>query len=157
MSKRSRDEVAAEIIGSLRRTQAMQDLFDEVAAERLGVHRTDLRLLDMLDTDGPLTAGRLAELNRLSKPATTAAIDRLERAGYAKRTRDSEDRRQVIVAVTPKLRRKASAIWGPMATAADDVFERFSLEELEVVARFSAATLDLFPAQIDRLKGSPRR
>ena len=48
----------------------------------------------------------------LTTGAVTAVIDRLERAGYARRVRDDEDRRRVKVEVTPKLEQLAGASTG---------------------------------------------
>lgn len=155
MSKHSKADLIDEVILLMRRTQAMQDLFDEVAAERLGVNRTDLRLLDILDTEGSMPSGKLADLNRLSRPAMSAALDRLETAGYARRVRGTEDRRQVMVEVTPKLGERASEIWGPMADAADRTFNRFTAGELETVARFMRLALDVFPPNIERVSQAP--
>ena len=44
-----------------------------------------------------LTAGRLAELMGLTTGAITTVLDRLERAGFARRVRDESDRRRVRV------------------------------------------------------------
>ena len=60
--------------------------------------------LDFLGLQGPVTAGRLAELTGLSSGAMTTALDRLEHAGYAIRRRDSGDRRKVLVELTAKSR-----------------------------------------------------
>lgn len=151
MSKHSKKELVDEVALLMRRTQAMQDLFDEVAGERLGVNRTDLRLLDILDTEGSMPSGKLADVNRLSRPAMSAALDRLEKSGYARRVRGTEDRRQVMVELLPKLHEQAAEIWGPMAEAADRTFSRFTTAELETVARFMRIALDVFPPNIERL------
>src|SRR5262249_7120636 len=62
--------------------------------------------------EGPMTAGRLAERARLSPGATTALLDRLETRGLARRTRDTKDRRRVLVEVTPELRKMAAQLYG---------------------------------------------
>lgn len=157
MSKQSKRDLIDEVGLLMRRTQAMQDLFDEVAAERLGLNRTDLRLLDILDTEGPMPSGKLADINRLSRPAMSAALDRLERSGYARRVRGTEDRRQVIVEVTPKLAERVTEIWGPMAEAGDRIFGRFTAAELETVARFMRSALDVFPPNIERVAAMVER
>ena len=60
-----------------------------------------------------ITAGELAAEAGLTTGAVTAVIDRLERAGYARRVRDDEDRRRIKVEVTPKLERLAGAALRP--------------------------------------------
>ena len=48
-----------------------------------------------------ITAGELADILDLSTGAMTNRLDGLEEAGYLTRTRDPEDRRSVLVDVTP--------------------------------------------------------
>ncbi|HXV92159.1 MAG TPA: MarR family transcriptional regulator, partial [Pseudonocardia sp.] len=55
------------------------DLFDEAAARALGVGRSDLRALNLLE-HGPLGATALAGRLGLSRPSVTALVDRLEAA-----------------------------------------------------------------------------
>ena len=70
----------------LARNGALSVLFSEAVAERAGINATDLESLDFLRREGPMTAGRLAELTGLSTGgAITALIDRLEKAGFVRR------------------------------------------------------------------------
>src|SRR5213596_3844145 len=87
-------------------------MFDHSVADYVGLDRTAYRCLDILDQEGPMTAGRLAERARISPGAMTTLLDRLERKGLARRTRDTEDRRRVLVEVTPELRRLARELYG---------------------------------------------
>src|SRR6516164_4172705 len=80
-------------------------LFDALA-EQIGINTTDMQCLNILDYEGPVPAGRLAELTGLTTGAITAAIDRLERAGYVQRERGAADRRQVLVHVLPEGRER---------------------------------------------------
>jgi DNA-binding MarR family transcriptional regulator len=136
MSKRSKADLVAEVMSAVRRMQTDQDLFDELAAARLGVNRTDLRVLDVLTRDGPLTAGELAEASGLSRPALTAAVDRLQEVGYARRLRSETDRRQVRIEATPKVLGRAEEIWGPMGQEAWRIVSRMTGAELETIIAF---------------------
>jgi DNA-binding MarR family transcriptional regulator len=93
----SRDSLLREIGDESRMLQNEWDRVDDAVARMLGVKRTDLRVLDILERVGPVTAGRLAELASLSTGAVTAVIDRLQDGGYVRRDRDPADRRRVIV------------------------------------------------------------
>lgn len=95
----SRDSLLREIGDESRMLQNEWDRVDDAVARMLGVNRTDLRVLDILERAGPVPAGRLAELSSLSTGAVTAVIDRLEAAGYVHRARDPADRRRVIVGI----------------------------------------------------------
>ena len=96
----------------MRASQTAVEMLDHAVAEYLGIDATAYRCIDILDQEGPMTAGRLAERARLSPGATTALLDRLESKGLARRTRDTEDRRRVLVEVTPKLRKDAELLYG---------------------------------------------
>jgi DNA-binding MarR family transcriptional regulator len=99
MSK-DRSELLEDIRDAFRRNGQGQDAMDAAAALFFGIHRTDLSLLDVLQLGGRMTAGELAKRGNLSPGAVTAALDRLERAGYVRRVRDDVDRRRVFVEVT---------------------------------------------------------
>src|SRR5512132_671107 len=100
----SREKLISQLIDAIRASQRATDLVDETAANYLGINRTDARALDVIEQYGPITAGRLAEELRLSTGAVTTLVDRLERAGYARRLRDPGDRRRVLVEAAPELR-----------------------------------------------------
>jgi DNA-binding MarR family transcriptional regulator len=85
--------------------------FRLAAAERLGVGATDFDALVLLDTAGPLAAGRIAEAMGITTGAVTGLIDRLERAGSVQRTRHEADRRQVLIELTPARRDELDAHW----------------------------------------------
>src|SRR5260370_31519358 len=75
-------------------------LFDTLASQ-IGVNATDMQCLNILDYEGPVPAGRLAELTGLTTGAITVAIDRLEKAGYVQRVRHPHDRRRVVIHQIP--------------------------------------------------------
>ena len=76
-------------------------LYHEAIADRLGLSATEWKCLGLLRKSGPITAGRLAELTGLTTGAITGIVDRLERAGRARRASDPHDRRRVIIEVIP--------------------------------------------------------
>ena len=120
------------------RTAANRDVaFDKLAAERLGVSVTDLHCLNIVESRHGLTAGELATESGLTTGAVTAVIDRLERAGYARRVRDERDRRKVKVEVTDTFYARAAAIWGPVAAEWQAAMaDRFSAAELATIVEF---------------------
>lgn len=135
MSKLSRRELIEEVIAAIRASQTATDAFDHAVAEYVGLDRTAYRCLDILDQEGPMTAGRLAEQARLSPGAMTALLDRLEKRGFARRTRDTKDRRRVLVEVTPELRQMAAQLYGTPDEGAD-ALAAYTNEQLEFLIRF---------------------
>jgi DNA-binding MarR family transcriptional regulator len=69
--------------------------------------------------------------------AITAVIDRLERAGYAHRVADPDDRRRVLVELTDKSRAAAWELMvAPMQAAFEPLLERYSEADLELLTDF---------------------
>jgi len=55
-----------------------------------------------IERHGPLTLGRLAELERVTPPSITRVVAKLERAGLVTREVDASDRRVSRVGITPE-------------------------------------------------------
>lgn len=152
MSRDKKQELVDELLHLARAHEAANDAFDEVAREKLGINRTDLRCLNIIDNSGPMTAGRLAELSGLTTAAVTSVLDRLELAGYARRVRDQPDRRQVMVEVTPLLAERATPIWGPLGEEARSTLSRMSAEELRALIDFYRLGIELNERHIERVR-----
>lgn len=152
MSREKKHALADELINLARAHEAANDAFDEVAREKLGINRTDLRCLNIVDNQGPMTAGRLAELSGLTTAAVTSVLDRLERAGYARRVREQEDRRQVMVEVTPLLAERATPIWGPLGEEAHSALMRLPAEGLQALIDFYRLGIELNERHIERVR-----
>lgn len=133
----SREALLAALIEEIRAGQRATQLVDEAAWELMGVNRTDGRCLDILEQRGRLTAGQLAAEARLSSGAVTAVIDRLEKAGYARRVADPGDRRRVLVEPTEKAYRVAEELMGPMGDAGGPKVTGYTDEQLELLVEFT--------------------
>ena len=75
----------------------------EEAFGRLGLNRGEVGVLGALRMAGPgrqLSPTRLFKGLMLSSAGITSRLDRLERRGYVKRSRDPDDRRGVLVELT---------------------------------------------------------
>ncbi|HTW98446.1 MAG TPA: MarR family transcriptional regulator [Acidimicrobiales bacterium] len=149
----SKRQLAEELIRDFRVSGNQDDAFDSLAAARLGVSETDLRCLNILENGGGLTAGELAAQSGLTAGAITGVVDRLERAGYARRVSDPADRRRVRVQVTPAFYARSERIWGPLATdLISTLSERFTAEELELIKGFLRTTNELGREHLERLR-----
>ena len=135
MSKHSRAELIGEFIAAVRAAQTANQMLDAAIADYIGIHGTAYRCLDILDQDGPMTAGELAQRARLSPGATTAIIDRLEEKGLARRTRDTADRRRVLLEVTPELRKRGEELYGSPESVSDGL-AMYTDEQLEFLTQF---------------------
>jgi DNA-binding MarR family transcriptional regulator len=151
--RKDKKELIGELISEFRASGNQDSAFDNLAAERLGVNRTDLHCLNIIQNAGGLTAGELAAESGLTTGAVTGVIDRLERAGFARRVPDPEDRRRVKVEVTPKFYARADKIWGPMAAEWESsLCTGFTAEQLERVIEFLRATNEIGRKHHERLR-----
>jgi DNA-binding MarR family transcriptional regulator len=151
VSKLSRTELIREFIAALRASQTATETLDHSVAEYLGLDGTAYRCLDILDQEGPMTAGRLAERARLSPGAMTALLDRLEAKGLARRTRDTEDRRRVLVEVTPELRRGAEELYGTPEEGVQ-ALAQYTDEQLEFLIGFFRGSVAYQEERVRRLE-----
>jgi DNA-binding MarR family transcriptional regulator len=135
---RDREQLYAELGNEVRASQRATDVVDELICQLLGINRTDARCLDILDQHGSMSAGDLAEASRLSTGAITAVIDRLERAGLARRVPDPTDRRRVLVELTQKAYAESRKLMvEPMRELYSPMAERYSEEQLRLIIEFT--------------------
>jgi DNA-binding MarR family transcriptional regulator len=154
----SRRERILESIDLMRRNQVLTQMLDEQAAGYLGINTTDARALDVIDQHGRITAGDLARELRLSTGAVTALVDRLERAGYAKRTHDPDDRRRVLLEVTPTVYALSAKVYGTPEDAITwaDAFSDAEIDVLVRYQRLGREWLEERLARIERLNAERR-
>jgi DNA-binding MarR family transcriptional regulator len=135
---RDREQLYTELGNEVRANQRATDVVDELICQLLGINRTDARCLDILDQSGSMSAGDLAEASRLTTGAITAVIDRLERAGLARRVPDQADRRRVLVELTPKANAATIELMvEPMRRLYEPMAERYSDEQLRLIIDFT--------------------
>jgi DNA-binding MarR family transcriptional regulator len=142
-----------EVLDAFRRTGNADAAFDNLAARRLGLNPTDLQCLSIVQRRDGLTAGTLGAEAGLTSGAVTGVVDRLERAGYARRVRDPSDRRKVKVEVTEAFMAAGAEIWGPVKADWDaELARRFTGEQLDVVLDFLRTTGELTARHAARLE-----
>ena len=134
--KKSCQELAVTLNRAMRDASAKGVLYSQTVAERLGVNSTDLECLDFIALRGPLTAGELAEAAGLTTGAITGVVDRLEQAGFARRERDRNDRRKVLVALQPAVERRIMPLFRPMERAAASALSVYGDRELALLLDF---------------------
>ena len=83
-----------------------------------------------------MTAGALAEELGLTTGAVTTLLDRLEKAGYVSRARDTVDRRRVLVQLTPLARRRIAELYGPMGERGREWFEPMRDDDIRLIVEF---------------------
>jgi DNA-binding MarR family transcriptional regulator len=140
------------LIAAFRASGNQDSAFENLAADRLGVNRTDLHCLNAIENAAGLTAGELAAEVGLTSGAVTGVIDRLERVGFARRVPDPTDRRRVKVEVTPAFYTRAERIWGPLAAEWEaSLGSHFTAAELTRITEFLRLTNEVGKRHLERL------
>ncbi len=145
----------AAVEGEMRKLVAEIVLFNQAIAERIGLNPTDLQCLGILLDEGAIGAGRLAALSGLTTGAITGVIDRLSRAGYARRIADPRDRRRVIVEpLAARAAEEISPIYAAMGEAMAVECAHYGDADLTLIADFLAHAHPLNRAATARLRAA---
>lgn len=147
-------EPGLQVVHQLRAVTLELDLLAADFAQRNGLHPTDLRalicLLDAARSGTPATPGWLGRQLGLNSAGTTAVVDRLERLGHVRRTRDVRDRRRVLLAVDEQAVALGCSFFGPLITeVAAAVRTTFTDSELATVQRFLSNVHEVVATQRD--------
>lgn len=140
MGSVERNDLRREIVNAVRGLGLDGQQVADAFAHSHGLNPTDMRALTLImeaESRGePLTAGRLSSLLGTSTGATTAVIDRLERIGHIHRSRSEQDRRKVTLHFEALARQLAGAYFGPLGALANEVMDRYTDAELQVIHDF---------------------
>jgi DNA-binding MarR family transcriptional regulator len=146
-------ELIERIYGAVRGIGEQSKRTREVIAEVLGLHKTDLRGADFLySRDGACTAGELAQATGLTSGSATALIDRLEKAGYARRATDPQDRRRQIVRMRNKAIGRCEAVYKPIQKDLFKLWSGYSAEQLKLIEDFITRSIKLHAESLERLR-----
>ena len=126
-------------------------LFQQAAAAKIGLGITDMKALSALLREGSMTAGQLAKRLSLTTGAVTSVVDRLERRDLVRRAPDADDRRKVVVTVNQQTLISGDNPYRSMGAAFSQLLDSFTTEQLEFLARFYQASIELTRREIAKL------
>lgn len=113
-------------------------------ADWLGLHSTDavalLEIAAAAERGSPLSPARLSERILLSRSATTALLNRLEREGHITRSREHSDRRIITLRSSAYVQESADEFFRPLGGQMDTVMAAYPPE---LLARFEDLLTDL--------------
>lgn len=142
-----RESYELRILQSLRRIIRVVDIQSHKLAHRHNITGPQLACLLTVRENGPITSGKIARKNYLSPSTVVGIIDRLEKKKLVVRNRDSRDRRQVFVHITPegeKLVKETPSLM--QDTLAKAIIELPELEQVSITAALEKLT-ELMEAQ----------
>jgi DNA-binding MarR family transcriptional regulator len=143
----------AAVLRAIRKESSQAALFSVAVAERLGLAGTDVECLEVLQDEGRLTVGRLAELTGLTTGSATRMVDRLEQAGYVRRVPDATDRRRVLVEPVAGLDAKLGALHASISGAQLDVIESYDDEQMRLLIDFLQRTGEVARTETVKMRG----
>lgn len=149
MGKRN---LAVAVIRGAREYSIGTVLFHQSVGQLLGVNVTDMKCLDILTLRGSASPSELADHTGLSTGATTAMIDRLEKAALVERRPHPSDRRGTIVVPSKAAMRQLPAMFQSLAGAMEGLVLSYSEKELAVLADFFAKVGVLWKEEREKLR-----
>ncbi|MFI0353890.1 MarR family winged helix-turn-helix transcriptional regulator [Actinomadura sp. 9N407] len=156
MSTPERERAVAELREAMQRSTLYTVLLHHTTASKAGLNVTDAQCLNALSLDGPQTPGRLAQMMGITTGgAITAVIDRLEKAGYVRRSRDPDDRRRVIVELVPENAERYARYFEPIAEEFGEHLAGYSDTQLRALSDYMRHSNETMPGLIDRVRHMP--
>ena len=129
------DADPAPLLTSMRALQAALDTYDRAAADAAGLGRNDALALRFLVEHGPASPGAIMIELGLTSGSVTALIDRLEKAGFARRRPHHRDRRSLVVEVSKAGRSAMAQAVRPLAELSAKLSARMQGERSSAVMR----------------------
>lgn len=126
-------------------------LHGHAGAKACGLGATDLYALNVLDLAGSMTPGELSTRTGLTTGPTTRLIDRLEEAGYVRRSAAPGDRRKVIVEQIGKPAGLDASL-APARRKIAEIIQGYSTEQVEVLLDYFSRATEAYQEATDALR-----
>jgi DNA-binding MarR family transcriptional regulator len=128
--------------------------FHEAGARRLGMTAAERKCAGMIAELGECTPKQLADMSGLSSGAITGIVDRLERAGYARREPNPKDRRSIIIRPmnTERLAKETIPIFASLTEAMTKLDARYTAEQRALILRHLKDTIAILREQTAKVE-----
>lgn len=132
---KSQKKLQNDLSEAIQKAGTLKVLHTNAVASRIGLSATEFEAMDIITRYQPMTAGKLAEYCGVTTGAITGLVDRLERAGFVERERDSEDRRRVYIKPIENRERnqKVRELYLPIAKAFTALAEQYTPEQTQLL------------------------
>lgn len=150
-TKFTREELITQLDQACRDNGNINVLLVQAIAQHIGLSASEFECCSYIQDHGPFTAGELAKKCRITTGGMTGMIDRLERAGFVKRTADPNDRRRVLVSSVrnEKAIKKVTKLYQPLADSFMPAVNKYTTDELAIVLSFMQLANKLMGKAID--------
>jgi DNA-binding MarR family transcriptional regulator len=109
-------------------------LFRNAMNEWAGLNATDMECLRFLFLKDIATPSELARQTGLTSGATTAMLDRLEKAGLIERRPNPNDRRGTLITPAKSAAEKAASWFESARNAQEELISSYSESDLEIIS-----------------------
>ena len=134
MANTTKNELKKRALMAVRDYGVNLTLFRNAMSEWAGLNVTDMECLRLLFQKGIATPSELSRFTGLTSGATTAMLDRLEKAGLIERRPNPNDRRGTLIAPEKSSSAKMAAWFESARNAQDALMSTYSESELEIIA-----------------------
>ncbi len=134
MMKTTKGELKRRALMAVRDYGVHLTLFRNAMSEWAGVNPTDMECLRLLFAKTVATPSELARHTGLTSGATTAMLDRLEKAGLIERRPNPADRRGFLISPAKSASDRAASWFASARDAQDALLSSYSEAELKIIA-----------------------
>jgi len=149
---KGKQELVTQVIRDAREYSIGMVGFHQAVGRILGLNVTDMKCLDVMTMKGSATPSQLAEHTGLSSGATTAMIDRLQKAGLVERHPHPQDRRGTVLLLTKQAMQKLPLLFESLGNAMRVLISGYSQKELAVLADFFVRATVLWQKERGKLQ-----
>ena len=129
-------------------------LFRHLVGETLGVNVTDMECLALIYFKGLATPSQLGQYTGLTSGATTAMLDRLEKARLIERRPNPHDRRGTLIVLKQEAAKGVDVMFASAREAIDRLTSSYTEKELEVLADYFHRLVLLWEEEREKLQSN---
>lgn len=134
MTKPTKSELEKRALAAVRDYGVNLTHFRHAMSEWAGFNVTDMECLRFLFQKGTASPTELARFTGLTSGATTAMLDRLEKAGFIERRPNPTDRRGTVITPQPSSGETMAAWFASARKAQEELIASYSESELAIIA-----------------------
>ncbi len=154
MTKSTETDLKRRALAAVRDYGIHLTLFRNAVSEWAGLNTTDMECLRLLFLKGTATPTELARQTGLTSGATTAMLDRLEKAGLLERHPNPDDRRGTLITPAKSAAARAASWFESARNAQDELLSSYSESELEIIADVFERFVKLWDEERDKLRSA---
>lgn len=155
MTNTTKEELRKRALAAVREYGIHLTLFRNAMSEWAGLNVTDMECLRLLFAKGVATPSELARHTGLTSGATTALLDRLEKAGLVERKPNPTDRRGTLITPAEAAAAKAASWFESARNAQDELISSYSASELEIISDAFERFTKLWDQEREKLRSDP--